>query len=70
MSSKKQREILRQRRIEFDKTVAENRKKEPNIAKAVFDVLSEEKAEPKNESAPKKKTTTTKKKAPQKAKKE
>lgn len=27
MSTKKQREILRQRRIEFDKTVAENRKK-------------------------------------------
>lgn len=61
MSSKKQREILRQRRIEFDKTVAENRK----IAE-----ISEEKAEPKVESAPKKKTTTTKKKAPQRAKKE
>lgn len=61
MATRKVREILRQRRIEFDKTVAENRK--------IAD-LSEEKAEPKNESAPKKKTTTAKKKAPQKAKKE
>ena len=65
MSSKKQREILRQRRIEFDKTVAENRKKKTEIAE-----ISEEKAEPKNESAPKKKTATAKRKAPQKAKKE
>lgn len=27
MSTRKQREVLRQRRIEFDKTVEENRKK-------------------------------------------
>lgn len=60
MATKKVREILRQRRIEFDKTVAENRK--------IAD-LSEEKAEPKNESAPKKKTATAKKSAPKKAKK-
>lgn len=60
MSSRKVREMLRQRRIDFDKAVEENRK--------IAD-LSEEKAEPKNESAPKKKTATTKKKASQKAKK-
>lgn len=60
MSSRKVREILRQRRIEFDKTVADNRETADFI---------EDKTEPKNESAPKKKTSTAKKSAPKKTKK-
>jgi len=72
MSTKKQREMLRQRRIELDELIAENRE---NPAKVIFDLqpkdgdLSEEKVEPKKESTPKKKSTTTKKKTSQKGEK-
>lgn len=60
MSTKRQREMLRQKRIAFDRAVEENRKNA---------VLTEEKSEAKNESTDKKKATTGKKKASQKAKK-
>lgn len=72
MSSRKQRELLRLRRIELDEAIAESRE---NPAKVIFDLqaknaeISEEKVEPKKESTPKKKTTTTKKKTSQKGEK-
>lgn len=61
MSSRKVREMIRQRRIEFDRRVAENRKNLEKISEP------EEKAEDKAEEKPKKKTgKKSTKKAPKK----
>ena len=56
MSSRKQRERLREARLEFDRIVAENR-----IPVVVPKPKKEEKEEPKEEKAPKKRGRPTKK---------
>lgn len=67
MSSRRQRERIREARMAFDRRVEETRRKN---AEALKGDLKEEKPKATKSSTAKKKTTTTKKRASQKASKE